>query len=121
MPSGGTFSLEISETFVRLGAESVQPDLPPGPYVVLSVRDTGTGMSPEVCKRIFEPFFTTKESGRGTGLGLAMVFGTVRQSGGQIRVQSAPGQGTTFTILLPRAEEKPRVEAPDPDRAGGRS
>lgn len=121
MPSGGTFSLEISETCVSFGAESVQPDLPPGPYVVLSVRDTGTGMSPEVCKRIFEPFFTTKESGRGTGLGLAMVFGTVRQSGGQIRVQSAPGKGTTFTILLPRAEEKPRIEPPDPDRAGGRS
>jgi len=105
MPSGGTFALEISETSVGSGAESMQPDLPPGPYVVLSVRDTGTGMSPEVCKRIFEPFFTTKESGRGTGLGLAMVFGTVKQSGGQIRVQSAPGQGTTFTILLPKAEE----------------
>ena len=119
MPSGGTFALEISETCVSFGAESIQPDLPPGPYVVLSVRDTGTGMSAEVCKRIFEPFFTTKESGRGTGLGLAMVFGTVRQSGGQIRVESAPGRGTTFTILLPKAEDKARDEKPELNRPGG--
>lgn len=106
MPSGGTFSVEISETLGDTGSDPTQPALPPGPCVVLSVRDTGTGMQPEICKRIFEPFFTTKESGRGTGLGLAMVFGTVRQSGGQIRVQSVPGQGTTFTIVLPKAERR---------------
>lgn len=110
MPSGGTFAVEISETLGDTGSDPIQPALPPGPCVVLSVRDTGMGMPPEICKRIFEPFFTTKESGRGTGLGLAMVFGTVRQSGGQIRVQSAPGRGTTFTIVLPKAERRSRGE-----------
>lgn len=108
MPSGGTLALEIYEIPEDHDSDPTQPALPPGPYVVLSVRDTGIGMPPEICKRIFEPFFTTKESGRGTGLGLAMVFGTVRQSGGQIRVQSAPGHGTTFTIVLPKAEGKNR-------------
>ena len=73
-----------------------------GEYAVLTVQDTGSGMSKEVQARLFEPFFTTKDVGKGTGLGLAQVYGFVRQSGGGVRVHSLSGQGTTITILLPR-------------------
>jgi signal transduction histidine kinase len=76
---------------------------------VLSVQDTGTGMPEAVQARLFEPFFTTKDIGKGTGLGLAQVYGFVRQSGGSVRVHSVVGEGTTFTILLPRAEPEQAV------------
>ena len=104
MPGGGTLGLETDH--VRLGpAPPDRPDaLPRGPYAVLRVMDTGTGMDAATQARIFEPFFTTKEAGKGTGLGLSMVHGIVRQHGGAIHVRSVMGGGTTFEIYLPQVE-----------------
>jgi signal transduction histidine kinase/ActR/RegA family two-component response regulator len=111
MPEGGeltvtTFNAELDEV-----ALSAHPGAHAGPYVVLSIRDTGHGMSEETQSHIFEPFFTTKDRGKGTGLGLATVYGTVNQSGGFISVSSKVGAGTEIRIFLPRVEEP--VEAPD--------
>ena len=101
MPQGGR--LELRTACVSLGDSDVrdQPEVSPGPYVLLAVRDTGCGMDEETRARIFEPFFTTKGIGKGTGLGLAMVYGTVKQSGGHIDVETAVGRGTTFNVYLP--------------------
>jgi PAS domain S-box-containing protein len=126
MPHGGT--LRIATADRKIGPAEAQDDAPPGPYVAISITDSGTGMSPEVMERMFDPFFTTKPTGQGTGLGLSQLYGFVRQSGGFVRVRSAPGQGTTLTIHLPRhaiappmeeAEEPPAQAAPTPPRADG--
>jgi CheY-like chemotaxis protein len=103
MPDGGTLLIDTS---VAVVAEAVhEEDLAPGRYLQVSVTDTGVGMDAATRKRLFEPFFTTKEVGKGTGLGLASVYGTVKNHGGTIRVSSEPGRGSTFSILLPLLEE----------------
>ncbi len=103
---GGHVRIDVSNRAVGVEEAASEPDpLPPGDYVVISVSDDGIGMNPEVQARAFEPFFTTKGPGAGTGLGLSQTYGFVTQSGGAIRVESAPGRGTRIDILLPRAAE----------------
>ncbi len=101
MPEGGTVTIATGHEWLD-EAGAVERDVPPGPYLTLCVIDTGTGMSPDVIARAFDPFFTTKPMGQGTGLGLSMIYGFVRQSGGQIHIRSTPGEGTTMCLLLPR-------------------
>jgi len=110
MPCGGKLVIATSRT--TAGEEFAQTRLAvaPGPWVVLSVSDTGCGMTPEVKAHIFEPFFTTKGPGKGTGLGLSTVWGIVQQSGGFIGVDGEPGRGTTFKLLFPAVEPKPKGE-----------
>jgi two-component system, cell cycle sensor histidine kinase and response regulator CckA len=122
MPQGGTLVVETQNVDLDhnscLGPFFIQP----GPYVTLSVRDTGCGMDEETQSHIFEPFFTTKPVGKGTGLGLSTVYGSVKQNGGYICVRSCPGEGTTFTIYLPCCEDVRPVRTtptlPSPARAG---
>ena len=109
MPDGGTVKIAIHD-LSSTATERPDPDLTPGPYVRISVADTGTGMDDDTKARIFDPFFTTKELGKGTGLGLSTVFGIVSQSGGQVHVETALGQGSTFHVDLPR------IERPTPRR-----
>jgi two-component system, cell cycle sensor histidine kinase and response regulator CckA len=110
MPEGGTLTIETSNVNVEEAYAHDHPGTAPGPHVMLTITDTGTGMDEETKEHMFEPFFTTKELGKGTGLGLSTVYGITRQSGGNIWAESEPGRGACFTIVLP-AVEGTEVEA----------
>jgi two-component system cell cycle sensor histidine kinase/response regulator CckA len=105
MPQGGTLTLQTANIVQDDAAASRRPELPAGEYVMLAVRDTGSGMPPDTLSHAFEPFFTTKSAGQGTGLGLATVFGIVKQHGGHVAAVSEPGRGTVIQIYLPRTHE----------------
>jgi CheY-like chemotaxis protein len=109
MPDGGKLTIETANKWLDERAARLQ-DLPVGQYVSVCVTDTGTGMPPDVVANAFEPFFTTKPLGQGTGLGLSMVYGFARQSGGQVRIYSEVGQGTTMCIYLPRHDADAAVD-----------
>lgn len=120
MPEGGRLVIEVDNAHLDNDFTAQNPDVPPGHYAMLRVKDTGHGMSAETLTRVFEPFFTTKEVGRGTGLGLSMVYGFVKQSGGHVLVDSAPGAGTSITLLFPRsAAELPQVGQTEHRGLGG--
>ncbi|MDQ9172500.1 ATP-binding protein, partial [Oxalobacteraceae bacterium R-40] len=118
MQGKGTLMITVTNTAIDPEHIPPYPGIEPGDYVVLAITDTGPGMTPEVLERAFEPFFTTKEEGKGTGLGLAMAYGFVRESGGRIYLDSAIGAGTTVRIFLPRTTEQetepPAIAAPVP-------
>jgi two-component system cell cycle sensor histidine kinase/response regulator CckA len=114
MPEGGKLVIEIAGVDLEDGPGSKNLGLNPGPYVMMAISDTGVGMDPETRSRLFEPFFTTKSPGKGSGLGLATVYGAVKQSEGAVTVYSQPGCGTIFEIYLPRVHEA----VPEPARKG---
>lgn len=111
MPSGGQLTIETSNVAVDWVHKAGPDRVAIGDYVLVSVSDTGSGMAPDVLAKVFDPFFTTKPIGQGTGLGLSMVYGFVRQSGGHVGIYSEPGMGTTVKLYLPRLED---VTAPEP-------
>ncbi len=124
MPRGGQLSIETSPLTVDLEYTATRPHLRTGHYVRLLVSDTGTGMPPEVIEHAFEPFYTTKAPGKGTGLGLATVYGIITAAGGDLSIYSEAGLGTTFTILLPVTDAEPidvepAIEVPPPDYLRG--
>lgn len=115
MPEGGVLLLETRTTTLDAGYAERQEEVAPGHYALLAVSDTGSGMDEETRSRVFEPYFTTKQVGKGSGLGLATVFGTVKQCGGHVTVYSEPGRGSTFKVYLPVAGGDEVVAEPDPE------
>jgi PAS domain S-box-containing protein len=111
MPDGGTVRIRTFRAELK-APRSTDDDPAPGVYAIVSIEDTGTGMAPEVVARVFEPFFTTKAAAGGTGLGLSMVYGFAKQSGGTVSIASAPGKGTTVQLFLPLADTGSRADAP---------
>jgi len=120
MPAGGRLKIETSNVRIEDGPTAPKADVRPGLYALLTVSDSGAGMSEDIRAHLFEPFFTTKGPGQGTGLGLAMVYGAVQQNGGRIEVVSEPNQGTTFKILLPAADGVPHEPPARTPAAAGR-
>lgn len=122
MDGSGRLAIRTQVRKLERATSASGEDIAPGEYVAIEVADSGSGIAPEVLPRIFEPFFTTKEVGKGTGLGLATVLGIVKQSGGHMLVDTRPGSGTAFTVLLPRrarpAPARAVVEAPRRDLTG---
>jgi len=115
MPASGRLTIQTANAYLDNSYAAAHPEVTPGEYVLLAVSDTGCGMPPEVVSKVFDPFFTTKPLGQGTGLGLSMVYGFVRQSGGHIVIVSAPHRGTTVNVYLPRYV-RPAPAAPAPAR-----
>ena len=115
MPDGGILTIEAHDKIIDATYAELNPDALPGEYVEIAVSDTGTGMAPDILGHVFEPFFTTKEIGKGSGLGLSMVYGFVRQSGGHAKIYSEPGHGTSVHLYLPRHADGAAV---DPTAAG---
>lgn len=124
MPDGGKLKIETANRTLD-STEAFSFEMRLGDYVALSVTDTGTGMTEEVVQRAFDPFYTTKPLGQGTGLGLSMIYGFAKQSGGQVRISSSLGHGTTISLFLPRHFEQEQTTSDATDfslapRAGGR-